>query len=92
MVAPLPGETAISAKRAELAGKGGILGLLSNKKTSAIGLFASLGGLVYGCKCLPMPPPAIGLSPDSTTRQPGNVRAGLDHELVYKSCKYLVPG
>ncbi|GLI74839.1 hypothetical protein PoHVEF18_003087 [Penicillium ochrochloron] len=48
MVAPLPGETAISAKRAELAGKGGILGLLSNKKTSAIGLFASLGGLVYG--------------------------------------------
>jgi hypothetical protein len=50
MVAPLPGETVISAKRAELAGKGGILGLLSNKKTSAIGLFASLGGLVYGCK------------------------------------------
>ncbi|KAJ5433453.1 uncharacterized protein N7458_012609 [Penicillium daleae] len=48
MVAPLPGETAISAKRAELAGKGGIWGLLSNKKTSAIGLFASLGGLVYG--------------------------------------------
>ncbi|KAJ5652778.1 hypothetical protein N7507_010204 [Penicillium longicatenatum] len=45
---PLPGETAISAKRAELAGKGGILGLLSNKKTSLIGLFASLGGLVYG--------------------------------------------
>ncbi|KAJ5771761.1 hypothetical protein N7520_002290 [Penicillium odoratum] len=45
---PLPGETAISAKRAELAGKGGIWGLLSNKKTSLIGLFASLGGLVYG--------------------------------------------
>ncbi|CAL5866708.1 uncharacterized protein PFLUO_LOCUS918 [Penicillium psychrofluorescens] len=42
------GETVISAKRAELAGKGGIKGLLSNKKTSAIGLFASLGGLVYG--------------------------------------------
>lgn len=54
MVAPLPGETAISAKRAELAGKGGILGLLSNKKTSAIGLFASLGGLVYGCKFFPL--------------------------------------
>ncbi|KAJ5798470.1 uncharacterized protein N7503_007766 [Penicillium pulvis] len=45
---PLPGETAISAKRAELAGKGGILGLISNKKTSLIGLFASLGGFVYG--------------------------------------------
>ncbi|KAJ6111466.1 hypothetical protein N7523_007527 [Penicillium sp. IBT 18751x] len=45
---PLAGETAISAKRAELAGKAGIFGLISNKKTSAIGLFASLGGLVYG--------------------------------------------
>lgn len=49
---PLPGETAISAKRAELAGKGGILGLISNKKTSLIGLFASLGGFVYGCKLI----------------------------------------
>ena len=48
MVVPLAGETAISAKRAELAGKPGIYGLISNKKTSAIGLFASLGGLVYG--------------------------------------------
>lgn len=48
MAPPLPGETAVSAKRAELAGKGGILGLIGNKKTSAIGLFASLGGLVYG--------------------------------------------
>ncbi|KAJ5618651.1 hypothetical protein N7528_006762 [Penicillium herquei] len=47
-MSPLPGETAISAKRAELAGKTGIWGLLSNKKTSLIGLFASLGGLVYG--------------------------------------------
>ncbi|KAJ5116765.1 hypothetical protein N7456_001113 [Penicillium angulare] len=47
-MAPIAGETAISAKRAELAGKTGILGLLSNKKTSLIGLFASLGGLVYG--------------------------------------------
>ncbi|KAJ5101369.1 hypothetical protein NUU61_003591 [Penicillium alfredii] len=42
------GESAVSAKRAELAGKGGIWGLIGNKKTSAIGLFASLGGLVYG--------------------------------------------
>lgn len=40
----------MSAKRAELAGKGGIWGLIGNKKTSAIGLFASLGGLVYGCE------------------------------------------
>ncbi|KAJ5885405.1 hypothetical protein N7495_009915 [Penicillium taxi] len=49
MAPVLPGETAVSAKRAELAGKGGIWGLLGNKKTSLIGLFASLGGLVYGC-------------------------------------------
>ncbi|KAJ6187988.1 hypothetical protein N7519_002896 [Penicillium mononematosum] len=48
MVAPLAGETAISAKRAELSGKNGFKGLLSNKKTTCIGLFASLGGLVYG--------------------------------------------
>ncbi|KAJ5943841.1 hypothetical protein N7516_004009 [Penicillium verrucosum] len=48
MVVPLAGETAISAKRAELAGKNGFKGLLSNKKTTCIGLFASLGGLVYG--------------------------------------------
>lgn len=50
MVAALPGETAISAKRAQLAGKHGMMGLLSNKKTTCIGLFASLGGLVYGCE------------------------------------------
>ncbi|CAI7636968.1 unnamed protein product [Penicillium viridicatum] len=48
MVVPLAGETAISAKRAELSGKNGFKGLLSNKKTTCIGLFASLGGLVYG--------------------------------------------
>ncbi|KAJ5594649.1 uncharacterized protein N7459_000857 [Penicillium hispanicum] len=48
MAPVVAGETAVSAKRAELAGKGGIWGLISNKKTSAIGLFASLGGLVYG--------------------------------------------
>jgi hypothetical protein len=40
----------ISAKRAELAGgKVGWRGLLSSKKTFGIALFASLGGLVYGC-------------------------------------------
>ncbi|OQE47019.1 hypothetical protein PENCOP_c001G00676 [Penicillium coprophilum] len=48
MVAPLAGETAVSAKRAELSGKNGFKGLISNKKTTCIGLFASLGGLVYG--------------------------------------------
>ncbi|KAJ5835254.1 Major facilitator superfamily domain general substrate transporter [Penicillium robsamsonii] len=48
MVAALAGESAVSAKRAELSGKNGFKGLLSNKKTTCIGLFASLGGLVYG--------------------------------------------
>ncbi|KAJ6153651.1 hypothetical protein N7470_006610 [Penicillium chermesinum] len=47
-MAPVMTETAVSAKRAQLAGKSGIFGMLSNKKTSLIGLFASLGGLVYG--------------------------------------------
>ncbi|KAJ5301524.1 hypothetical protein PENANT_c002G05104 [Penicillium antarcticum] len=48
-MAVLPqGESAISAKRAELSGKTGFKGLISNKKTTCIGLFASLGGLVYG--------------------------------------------
>jgi hypothetical protein len=50
MVAALAGESLVSAKRAELSGKNGLKGLLSNKKTTCIGLFASLGGLVYGCK------------------------------------------
>lgn len=41
----------VSAKRAELAGnKVGWRGLVSGKKTFGIALFASLGGLVYGCK------------------------------------------
>lgn len=40
----------VSAKRAELAGnKVGWRGLVSSKKTFGIALFASLGGLVYGC-------------------------------------------
>ena len=76
---PLPGETAISAKRAELAGKGGIWGLLSNKRTTLIGLFASLGGFVYGCKL-------IDNSGDDEAadqiRQPGNVRTGFNHEVL----------
>lgn len=41
----------VSAKRAELAGnKVGWRGLVRSKKTFGISLFASLGGLVYGCK------------------------------------------
>lgn len=41
----------VSAKRAELAGnKVGWRGLVSSKKTFGIALFASLGGLVYGCQ------------------------------------------
>lgn len=40
----------VSARRAELAGnKVGWRGLVSSKKTFGIALFASLGGLVYGC-------------------------------------------
>ncbi|KAJ5198570.1 uncharacterized protein N7498_007687 [Penicillium cinerascens] len=48
MAPHVAGETIVSAKRAELAGKGGTRGLISNKKTFLIALFASLGGLVYG--------------------------------------------
>lgn len=41
----------LSARRAELAGgKVGWRGLVSSKKTFGVALFASLGGLVYGCK------------------------------------------
>lgn len=40
----------VSARRAELAGnRVGWRGLVSSKKTFGIALFASLGGLVYGC-------------------------------------------
>jgi len=40
----------VSARRAELTGnKVGWRGLVSSKKTFGIALFASLGGLVYGC-------------------------------------------
>ena len=51
----MPGGAAVegvSAKRVELAGnKVGWRGLVRSKKTFGISLFASLGGLVYGCKC-----------------------------------------
>ncbi|KAJ5735754.1 uncharacterized protein N7483_000879 [Penicillium malachiteum] len=44
----LPSAINLSEKRAALAGPTGLKGLISNKKTFLIGLFASLGGLVYG--------------------------------------------
>lgn len=42
----------LSAKRRQFAGEPGFKGLVSNGRTFAIALFASLGGLVYGCKLL----------------------------------------
>lgn len=41
-------DEAIAARRAELAGKSGLAGLIQNGKTFSIAVFASLGGLVYG--------------------------------------------
>ncbi|OKL61033.1 hypothetical protein UA08_03283 [Talaromyces atroroseus] len=38
----------LSRKREQIAGPSGFKGLISNQKTFLIGLFASLGGLVYG--------------------------------------------
>lgn len=52
--APIGGLTAISQRRAGLAGPPGIKGLMSNLRIFAIAVFASLGGLVYGCTC-PVP-------------------------------------
>lgn len=49
-MAPVAGENAVSAKRAQIAGKTGIKGLINNGKAFSVALFASLGGLVYGCK------------------------------------------
>lgn len=40
----------LSAKRRQFAGEPGFKGLVRNKRTFAIALFASLGGLVYGCE------------------------------------------
>lgn len=40
----------LSAKRRQFAGEPGFKGLISNGRTFAIALFASLGGLVYGCE------------------------------------------
>lgn len=49
-MAPAGTGEALSAKRQALAGPAGLKGIIHNGKTSAIALFASLGGLVYGCK------------------------------------------
>jgi len=48
-MAPHIAGTELSAKRRQFAGEPGFKGLVSNGKTFAIALFASLGGLVYGC-------------------------------------------
>jgi hypothetical protein len=42
----------LSAKRRQFAGEPGFKGLVSNGRTFAIALFASLGGLLYGCEFL----------------------------------------
>ena len=53
----------ISAKRAELTGnKVGWRGPINSKKTFGIALFASLGGLVYGCE------PMLCMLRDNRTR------------------------
>ena len=44
----------LSAKRAQFSGPSGLQGIIANGKTTAIAFFASLGGLVYGCKCKKM--------------------------------------
>ncbi|KAJ5609476.1 hypothetical protein N7528_010043 [Penicillium herquei] len=44
----LPHQVNLSERRAALSGPPGLKGLIANKKTFLIGLFASLGGFVYG--------------------------------------------
>lgn len=46
----MPGgmETDLQRRRAALAGKPGVAGLIQNARTTAIALFASMGGLIYG--------------------------------------------
>ena len=72
----------LSAKLAELAGgKVGWRGLLGSKKTFGIALFASLGGLVYGCKLARHP----FSTATHTVRQPGNVRPD-PHDAIVHQC------
>jgi hypothetical protein len=49
-MAPAGAEVGLSARRAQFAGPSGLPGIIANGKTTAIAFFASLGGLVYGCK------------------------------------------
>lgn len=51
-MAPAGTGVGLSAKRQQFAGPTGLKGIVHNGKTSAIALFASLGGLVYGCRYL----------------------------------------
>lgn len=51
-MAPAGTGVGLSAKRQQFAGPTGLKGIVHNGKTSAIALFASLGGLVYGCMYL----------------------------------------
>ncbi|KAJ5723701.1 hypothetical protein N7488_001736 [Penicillium malachiteum] len=44
----LPHQVNLSERRAALSGPPGLRGLIANRKTFLIGLFASLGGFVYG--------------------------------------------
>jgi hypothetical protein len=49
----MPGITApgmISEHRARIAGPAGLKGMFLNGRTTAIAIFAALGGLVYGCR------------------------------------------
>lgn len=48
-MAPTGEAQGLSAKRARFAGPSGLKGIIHNGKTSAIALFAALGGFVYGC-------------------------------------------
>lgn len=41
-------DSQLQQRRAALAGKAGAAGLVSNGRTTAIALFASMGGLIYG--------------------------------------------
>lgn len=47
------GHIELSSKRRELTAKQGAGALFASGRTFAICLFASLGGLVYGCMSLP---------------------------------------
>jgi len=49
------GNGALSSKRAEYAGPTGLKGLIASPRVTAIAVFASMGGLVYGCECCDLP-------------------------------------